>query len=291
MLFIKCYFQIQKAETELINHETRKLSNINKILITQRRCSDAMPLSEESPEPLCPLAAKDSEWVDILQTPNTGPGKSSSNLSDGEEELQLVDGEDGPQTKPLAIMFPGILEKDPSTLQGMLNKAMSTTEVTRHLVDLGQKANFTFMKQADRLIPRDKQWLESLTEDSNSVTSMVSCFICSNGVKQNHGEKTRASGISKKNRASFEFSSNGPRLKRCRALLQRHWVFQQDSLPAHRAKSTQDWLAAREIDFIRHEDWPSSSPDLSPLDYKIWHTWRKRHAQSLIPIWSHSRHP
>ncbi|CAH0404722.1 unnamed protein product [Chilo suppressalis] len=179
MLFIKCYFQIQKAETELINHETRKLSNINKILITQRRCSDAMPLSEESPEPLCPLAAKDSEWVDILQTPNTGPGKSSSNLSDGEEELQLVDGEDGPQTKPLAIMFPGILEKDPSTLQGMLNKAMSTTEVTRHLVDLGQKANFTFMKQADRLIPRDKQWLESLTEDSNSVTSMVSCFICS----------------------------------------------------------------------------------------------------------------
>ncbi|CAK1588773.1 unnamed protein product [Parnassius mnemosyne] len=27
----------------------------------------------------------------------------------------------------------------------------------------------------------------------------------------------------------------------------RHWVFQQDSAPAHRAKSTQDWLAAREI--------------------------------------------
>ncbi|RVE44531.1 hypothetical protein evm_010816 [Chilo suppressalis] len=50
----------------------------------------------------------------------------------------------------------------------------------------------------------------------------------------------------------------------------RHWVFQQDSAPAHRAKSTQDWLSAREIDFIRHEDWPSSSPDLSPLDYKIW---------------------
>ncbi|RVE40580.1 hypothetical protein evm_014769 [Chilo suppressalis] len=58
-------------------------------------------------------------------------------------------------------------------------------------------------------------------------------------------------------------------------------VFQQDSAPAHRAKSTQDWLAAREIDFIRHEDWPSSSPDLSPLDYKICNTWRKRRAQSL----------
>ncbi|CAH0401915.1 unnamed protein product [Chilo suppressalis] len=44
----------------------------------------------------------------------------------------------------------------------------------------------------------------------------------------------------------------------------------RNSAPAHRAKSTQDWLAAREIYFIRHEDWPSSSPDLSPLDYKIW---------------------
>ncbi|RVE46946.1 hypothetical protein evm_008425 [Chilo suppressalis] len=50
----------------------------------------------------------------------------------------------------------------------------------------------------------------------------------------------------------------------------RHWVLQQDSAPAHRAKSTQDWLAAREIDFIWHEDWSSSSPDMSPLDYKIW---------------------
>ncbi|RVE41042.1 hypothetical protein evm_014306 [Chilo suppressalis] len=45
---------------------------------------------------------------------------------------------------------------------------------------------------------------------------------------------------------------------------------QDQSETAHRAKSTEDWLAAREIDFIRHEDWPSSCPDLSPLDYKIW---------------------
>lgn len=58
--------------------------------------------------------------------------------------------------KPLAIMFPGLLEKDPNTLEGVLNKVMSTTEVTKHLVNLGQKANFTFMKKADRLIPRDK---------------------------------------------------------------------------------------------------------------------------------------
>ncbi|CAK1600741.1 unnamed protein product [Parnassius mnemosyne] len=50
----------------------------------------------------------------------------------------------------------------------------------------------------------------------------------------------------------------------------KHWIFQQDSAPAHRARSTQNWLTARRIDFIGHEDWPSYSPDLYPLDYKIW---------------------
>ncbi|CAK1579775.1 unnamed protein product [Parnassius mnemosyne] len=29
-------------------------------------------------------------------------------------------------------------------------------------------------------------------------------------------------------------------------------------------------MTARGIDFIGHEDWLSSSPDLNPLDYKIW---------------------
>nr|BAG15923.1 transposase [Bombyx mandarina]BAG15924.1 transposase [Bombyx mandarina]BAG15925.1 transposase [Bombyx mandarina] len=63
----------------------------------------------------------------------------------------------------------------------------------------------------------------------------------------------------------------------------RHWVFQQDSAPAHRAKSTQDWLAAGEIDFIRHEDWPSSSPDLNPLDYKIWQHLEEKACSKLHP--------
>lgn len=49
-----------------------------------------------------------------------------------------------------------------------------------------------------------------------------------------------------------------------------HFVFQQDSAPAHKAKTTQAWFERQNIDFIRHEDWPSSSPDLNPLDYKIW---------------------
>ena len=42
------------------------------------------------------------------------------------------------------------------------------------------------------------------------------------------------------------------------------FVFQQDSAPAHRARETIIEL------FISPEQWPSNSPDLNPVDYKIW---------------------
>lgn len=48
------------------------------------------------------------------------------------------------------------------------------------------------------------------------------------------------------------------------------WSFQQDSAPAHKAKLTQEWLKKNVKDFISPEDWPSGSPDLNPLDYKLW---------------------
>lgn len=48
------------------------------------------------------------------------------------------------------------------------------------------------------------------------------------------------------------------------------WVFQQDSAPGHKAKTTQRWLENNVPAFIRAEDWPSGSPDLNPLDYCLW---------------------
>uniref|UniRef100_A0A914X8P7 Tc1-like transposase DDE domain-containing protein n=1 Tax=Plectus sambesii TaxID=2011161 RepID=A0A914X8P7_9BILA len=50
----------------------------------------------------------------------------------------------------------------------------------------------------------------------------------------------------------------------------RHWCLQQDSAPAHRAKSVQKWCRDRIPDFIAYEDWPSSSPDLNPMDFAVW---------------------
>jgi len=48
------------------------------------------------------------------------------------------------------------------------------------------------------------------------------------------------------------------------------WVFQQESAPAHKAKTTPEWLWQNVLAFISTEDWPSGSPDLNPLDYKLW---------------------
>ena len=48
------------------------------------------------------------------------------------------------------------------------------------------------------------------------------------------------------------------------------WVFQQVSAPAHKAKMTQEWLQRNILAFISADDWPSGSPDLNPLDYKLW---------------------
>ncbi|CAH2238117.1 jg18495 [Pararge aegeria aegeria] len=124
----------------------------------------------EQPEPKCPLLAKDSEWVDILKT--AADSKDEKNNSGEEAIPHLVECEDGAETKPLVLMFPGLLDKYPDMIEGMLNKAMSTSEVTKHLV--GQKANFSCMKKVDRLIPSDKKWLESLTEQSTSLCSILS---------------------------------------------------------------------------------------------------------------------
>lgn len=50
----------------------------------------------------------------------------------------------------------------------------------------------------------------------------------------------------------------------------RDWIFQQDSAPSHKVKSTQKWLKENLPSFISTEEWPSSSPDLNPLDYALW---------------------
>lgn len=47
-------------------------------------------------------------------------------------------------------------------------------------------------------------------------------------------------------------------------------IFQQDWAPAHGAKSTLDLMQQKLPHFFTKNDWPSSSPDLNPLDFSVW---------------------
>ena len=49
-----------------------------------------------------------------------------------------------------------------------------------------------------------------------------------------------------------------------------HWIFQQDSAPSHKAKTTQTWCTENFPSFISSAEWPPYSPDLNPLDCSLW---------------------
>ena len=74
------------------------------------------------------------------------------------------------------------------------------------------------------------------------------------------------------------------------------FVFQQDSAPAHRAHDTIQLLQQETPDFIGPDLWPPNSPDLNPVDYKIWGVMQQRMyerrmnnfdelKQRLIAVW------
>jgi len=49
-----------------------------------------------------------------------------------------------------------------------------------------------------------------------------------------------------------------------------YYTFEQDSAQAHRVRDTTDLLAKETPDFISTTSWPPNSPDLNPVEYKIW---------------------
>ena len=73
------------------------------------------------------------------------------------------------------------------------------------------------------------------------------------------------------------------------------FVFQQDSAPAHRACDTIQLLQQETPDFIGPDLWPPNSPDLNPVDYKIWGVMQRVYErrmnnvdelkQRLIAVW------
>ena len=58
------------------------------------------------------------------------------------------------------------------------------------------------------------------------------------------------------------------------------FIIQQDSAPAHQARETVNLLSRETPDFISPTLWPPNSPDLNPVDYKIWSVLQERVCQT-----------
>ena len=48
------------------------------------------------------------------------------------------------------------------------------------------------------------------------------------------------------------------------------FIYQQDGALSHRARETVNLLSRETPDFISASLWPPNSPDLNPVDYKVW---------------------
>ena len=54
------------------------------------------------------------------------------------------------------------------------------------------------------------------------------------------------------------------------------FVFQQDNALAHRAHDTVELLRRETPGFIGPDMWPANSPDLNPVDYRVWGVMQER---------------
>jgi len=61
-----------------------------------------------------------------------------------------------------------------------------------------------------------------------------------------------------------------------RAISGDFFIFQQDNAPANRARETVALLQREVPVFIAPNLWPPNSPDLNPVDYKVWGTMQDR---------------
>jgi len=60
------------------------------------------------------------------------------------------------------------------------------------------------------------------------------------------------------------------------AISSNFFIFKEDSAPTHKARDTVALLQREVPAFIAPNLWPPNSPDLNPVDYKVWGTMQDR---------------
>ncbi|XP_067001888.1 uncharacterized protein [Anabrus simplex] len=75
------------------------------------------------------------------------------------------------ELSPLFALFPDLITTFPMP-ESLQSGQLSTTDVTRELVSLGTKADFSKLKPSGKLIPPRKAWLSALHEVPREVEKM-----------------------------------------------------------------------------------------------------------------------
>jgi len=69
-------------------------------------------------------------------------------------------------------------------------------------------------------------------------------------------------------------------------------IFQQDSVPAHHAHQTIEFLQRETRKFIGPDLWTPNSPHRNPVDYRIWNTMQDRvHQPPIQDVADHQQRP
>ena len=63
------------------------------------------------------------------------------------------------------------------------------------------------------------------------------------------------------------------------------YTFQQDSAPARRAREIIGLLQRETPEFITPDLRPPNSPDLNPVDYRMWGVLQKRVHRKSVKMW------
>jgi len=104
------------------------------------------------------------------------------------------------------------------------------------------------------------------TRPTFSKFLMASVGVSSLGRTSIHFVEPRVNNNSKYNRDVLLMEDLLPEIRE----FSEFYIFQQDGAPAHRARETVALMTNETPDLIIPTLWPPNSPDLNPVDYKIW---------------------
>ncbi|XP_064608664.1 amine oxidase [flavin-containing] B-like [Liolophura sinensis] len=120
----------------------------------------------------------------------------------------------------------------------------------------------------DYLDYQEKDW----SKEPYSEGSPVSCVApggmkyFSSGLRHPFHKQLERTG-------SLERKSDSGRSKTAwKKIFKNDCVFQQDSVPSHASRATQQHLEEVTPQFITKEEWPRQSPDCNPMGYSVWNS-------------------